>query len=78
MDERRARGYRLIPVGIPHMHYGRLGDTPMLSGDAEGYKSGSNEARQGAGPARQAGATRRTQWSAPNALVNHGDGGSIL
>ena len=30
------------------MHYGRLGDTPMFSGDAEAYKSDSKRARQDA------------------------------
>jgi hypothetical protein len=60
--DRRQRGYRLIPVGIPHMHYGRLGDTPMVSGGEEAYKSVSNEARQEAG----------------SALVTQRDGGSVL
>ena len=58
----RQRGYRLIPVGIPHMHYGRLGDTPMLPGGEEAYKSFNNEAGQETG----------------SALVRQREGGSVL
>ena len=60
------------------MHYGRLGDTPMFNGDTEAYKSGSNAARQQAGPAREAGTNRRMRWSTGSALANNGDGGSLL
>jgi hypothetical protein len=78
MDEQRQRGYRVIPIGIPHMHYGRLGDTPMFPGDGEAYKSGSNEARQDAGPAREAWTSRRARWSTGSALGTQVDGGSVL
>ena len=49
--DRRRPGYRLIPFGIPHLHYGRLGDTPMLPKGEEAYKSVSNEAGHEDGPA---------------------------
>ena len=50
-DPRRP-GYKRIPVGIPHMHYGRLGDTPMLSDDQGTYKSVSDDAQPKDGTAR--------------------------
>jgi hypothetical protein len=76
--EPRQRGYRLIPVGIPHMHYGRLGDTPMFSGSAEAYKSVSNEARQEAGPGRGARIDRRMRSTTASAIVTQREGGSVL
>ena len=60
--EARRPGYKRIPVGIPHMHYGRLGDTPMLSDDEGTYKSVSDEARPNDGAT----------------LVDQVEGGSVL
>ena len=54
------------------MHYGRLGDTPMFSGDAPAYKnvSSNGDARNEAGPAREARVNRRMRWTTGSALVN--------
>jgi hypothetical protein len=78
VEEHRQRGYRLIPVGIPHMHYGRLGDTPMFAGGAEAYKSVSNQARPEARPAREARTDRPTRSSTGSALFTQREGGSVL
>lgn len=77
MYEHRQRGYRLIPVGIPHMHYGRLGDTPIGFHDTRAYNPGSNGER--ASWTREGGSGQSPTATADrNALLTRSEGGLVL